>query len=41
MIILLIAKLLGTDYPARAYYLAGVETLLEAFMISALIGFLR
>jgi len=39
MIILFVANLLGTDYPERTYYLAGVETLLEAFMISALIGF--
>jgi len=39
MIILFVATILGTDNPSRAYYLAGVETLLEAFMISALIGF--
>ncbi len=39
MIILFVANLLGTDNPSRAYTLAGVETLLEAFMLSALIGF--
>lgn len=38
MIILLVGTLLGTDRPAFTYYLAGVETLLEAFMVSALIG---
>lgn len=38
MIILLMAVLLGSDAPARSYYLAGIETLLEAFMIAALIG---
>jgi len=39
MIILVVGILLGTDKPEFTYYLAGVETLLEAFMISVLIGF--
>lgn len=32
------ANLIGTDNPDLTLYLAGVETLLEAFMLSALIG---
>ena len=38
MTILLLARLLGTDDENRTYFLAGVETLLEAFMLSVLIG---
>lgn len=36
MIIFFIAGVLGSDRPAFTIYLAGVETLLEACMISAL-----
>lgn len=38
MIILLMAFLLNSDRPAQTFYMAGVETLLEAFMIAALIA---
>lgn len=37
MIILFTAILLHSNKPAQTYYLAGIETLLEVFMISALI----
>lgn len=36
MIIFFMAGLLGSERPAFTIYLAGVETLLEAFMLSAL-----
>jgi hypothetical protein len=35
------AILLGSHAPARSYYLAGIETLLEAFMIAVLIGIMQ